>query len=71
MAPSAKDLGPRSNRVKLYILRPVKDAKEWDPWYDKAFGFVVSASSVKQARMLAADRCGDEGKAAWLSSRQH
>ena len=42
---------------KLYFLRLRYDLPEennpWEPWYDKAFGFVVRAESEKQARELA------------------
>jgi hypothetical protein len=47
----------------LYLLRPLTD---WDPWYDKVFGFVVRASSPVEAREMAANECGDEGAAVWL-----
>jgi len=46
--------------MKLYILRPVKDDPHWEPWYDKAFGFVVCAESARQARQLASEEAGDE-----------
>lgn len=32
----------------------------WSPWYDKAFGFVVSAPTVLTARRLASAEAGDE-----------
>lgn len=55
--------------TKLYILRPnveegLKDL--WEPWYDKAFGFVVRAVSPEKARELASKESGDEGIKAWL-----
>lgn len=49
--------------MKLYLLRPVKD---WDPWYDKAFGFVVAANGVDEARAFASENAGDERKDVWL-----
>lgn len=68
--------------MKLYLLRPVgytvhndtvpKDSI-WDPWYDKAFGFVISASSPNEARALAHARGGDENRSLlnpWLDPKQ-
>ena len=52
----------------LYLLRPRKDKAEWNPWYDKAFGFVIVAESEPEARGFAADECGDEGAEAWTST---
>lgn len=58
--------------MKLWILRPVHDLTEdnnpWEPWYDKAFGFVVSAEYEDQARLLAHGQAGDENRmqAVWL-----
>ena len=62
--------------MKLWLLRPrllsAKRAAEseecedvewpWDPWYDKAFGFVVRSETEEDARALAAKECGDEGE---------
>lgn len=57
---------------KLYILRPaasfIVGTNPWEPWYDKAFGFVVSAKSPAEARKLAAKERGNEGEAAWLEA---
>ncbi len=46
--------------MKLWILRPVKDDNLWDPWYDKAFGFIVAAETEEAARALAQSKGGDE-----------
>ena len=59
--------------MKLYLLRPIDLGTDqindlWKPWYDKAFGFVVRAETEEKARELASDRCGDEGRHAWLNS---
>ena len=51
--------------MKLWILEPIE---LWNPWYDRAFGFVVQAETETDARAIAADHCGDEGRAAWGSS---
>jgi len=54
--------------MQLWILSPVEGRDEWSPWYDKAFGFVVRAECESDARAIAAEGHGDEGKEAWLSS---
>lgn len=51
--------------MKLWLLRPLKDADDlepaaWDPWYDKAFGFVVRADSEDAARGYAQEQAGSE-----------
>jgi hypothetical protein len=50
--------------MKLYLLRPIEllDPADnpWDPWYDKAFGFVVRAESEEEARRIAQNAAGDE-----------
>ena len=42
--------------MKLWILKARTDLSEqdnpWNPWYDKAFGFVVRAETAEQARQL-------------------
>ena len=56
--------------MKLWLLRPIDGARAWEPWYDKAFGFVVRAKDEAGARDLAASEAGDEkreqGKNPWL-----
>ena len=46
--------------MKLWLLRPVKDSPRWEPWYDKAFGFVVRAETELAARHIADTHAGDE-----------
>ena len=49
--------------MKLYILRPVENLQDdnpWDPWYDKSFGFIISATSQEEAREIADTKAGDE-----------
>jgi hypothetical protein len=50
--------------MKLWLLRPVdglqKHDNPWEPWYDKAFGFVARAETEEEARALAHDNAGDE-----------
>jgi hypothetical protein len=48
------------------MLRPVEGAPEWTPWYDKAFGVIVRADTEEEARDMASECRGDEGKAVWL-----
>jgi len=51
--------------MKLWILRPKETMPEgqgspWEPWDDKAFGFVVRAETESDARKLANADGGDE-----------
>ena len=54
--------------MKIYILRPIENLSPnpWSPWFDKAFGFIVQASSRYAARIVASNDAGDEGADAWL-----
>jgi hypothetical protein len=58
--------------MKLWLLEPKDDlpfySNPWDPWYDKAFGFVVRAADEKDAREIAAGFSGDEGSGPWLNA---
>lgn len=51
--------------MKLWILRPIN---AWEPWYDKAFGFVVRAETEDAARTLASEQAGDELSHSWMMS---
>ena len=65
--------------MKLWLLRPQEkyervslggndDASNpWEPWFDKAFGFVVRAETEERARQLASEDAGDENEGSWLS----
>lgn len=57
--------------MKLWILLPNKKSRKWDPWYDKAFGFVVRAETEGEARALAEARSGDESrnKPTWTDAK--
>ena len=64
--------------MKLYVLKPIgfdgdsgalPKGSPWQPWYDKAFAFVVRAKDDDGARVLAADQCGDEGHGVWLDEK--
>ena len=58
--------------MKLWLLRPVGFSEgdgfwkfptvdnPWNPWYDKAFGFVIRAGTEDEARKLADGEAGDE-----------
>jgi len=52
--------------MRLFILEPVNS---WEPWYDRAFGFVVRADNEAAARIAAGDQAGNEGREAWLSNQ--
>jgi hypothetical protein len=56
--------------MKLWLLRPVDpNTGPWNPWYDKAFGFVIRAPTARQARVMAQADAGDEAREypkAWL-----
>lgn len=63
--------------MKLWILRPVGFSDidlrgtSWDPWYDKAFGFVIRADNEDQARAIAQANGGDEtreSRTAWTDA---
>lgn len=51
--------------MNLYLLLPVRD---WEPWYDKNFGFVVRADCEDTARRIASKEASDEGADVWLNS---
>jgi hypothetical protein len=59
--------------MKLWLLRPVdglaKNDDPWEPWYDKAFGFVVRAETEAEARALAHAEAGDENRGLFLRAR--
>ena len=61
--------------MKLWFLEPLdcsavneRGNNPWDPWYDKAFGFVVRAEDELEARKLAAEHAGDEAPSTWFAS---
>ena len=59
--------------MRIWILRPAeglaKADNPWKPAYDKAYGFMVRAKDAGEARRLASDQAGDEGRDAWLSEK--
>lgn len=50
--------------MKLWLLEAREDLPEmddpWEPWYDKAFGFIVRAETEQEARQIANSSGGDE-----------
>ena len=58
--------------MQLWILAPRDEIVDrdnpedlddpWNPWYDKAFGFVVRAKTEAEARELAHSQAGDENR---------
>jgi hypothetical protein len=53
---------------KLWLLTPRNDLSgidPWQPWYDKAFGFVIRAESEIEARQLADNQAGRENGFSW------
>ncbi len=50
--------------MKLWVITPRTDLEyandPWEPWYDKAFGFVIRAETEEAARQLAQSNSGDE-----------
>ena len=58
--------------MKLWILRPIDgivNDNPWEPWYDKAFGFVVRAENETQARNFAHAEAGDENRGTFLNKK--
>ena len=64
--------------MKIYILRPKTETPlegtfdPWEPWFDKAFGFVITAKNEENARKIADDSGGDESDKEtrpWLDSK--
>jgi organic radical activating enzyme len=50
-------------KMKLWLLQPkdnLPDDNPWEPWYDKAFGFVIRAETEMKARKIANKNGGTE-----------
>lgn len=58
---------------KIYLIEARKDLlvddSPWVPWFDKMFATVVIAKSEQEARLLAAEESGYEGRDAWLDKK--
>ena len=49
--------------MKIFLLEPQENLGKdnaWEPWYDKAFGFVIVANNEIEARKIANESGGDE-----------
>jgi hypothetical protein len=50
--------------TKLWLLRnkifSMNAENPWDPWYDKVFGFVISAETEFEARLIANEHAKNE-----------
>lgn len=58
--------------MKLFQIRPkdnLQTSDPWKPWYDKCFGFIIRAKTKPEARKIASENAGDEGKNAWLDGK--
>ncbi len=57
--------------MKLWLLQPIRIENDdpWDPWYDKAFGFVIRSETERYARTLAHENAGDENRGAFLGNQ--
>lgn len=56
--------------MKLWILRPIDGIGNWYPWCGKAFSHIVRAECETDARDIAAENIGDEGKDALLDAKK-
>lgn len=52
---------------RLYQLSYIAEP---DRWWDCANGFIVRATSPTEARRMAADLCGDEGREFWMDRKK-
>jgi len=58
--------------MKIWILNARNDLGDddpWNPWYDKAFGFIVRAETEEQARQYAHSNAGDENRGSFLNKK--
>lgn len=51
----------------IWFLEAIEN---WQPWYDKANSFVISAKNENDARSIASNNSGDEGEAVWLDAKK-
>lgn len=69
------DIAEFKVNMNFYLLEPVKNLGEdnpWNPWYDKSFGFLIRAESELDARQQADNQAGDENRNAvhpWLDEK--
>jgi hypothetical protein len=59
--------------MTLWLLRPVENLPiyddPWDPWFDKAFGFVILAETETDARAFADKNAGEENRGEFLGRK--
>jgi hypothetical protein len=63
---------PYNPRMHLWLLRPqyavlARSAHPWEPPFDKTFGILVRAETEADARRLANEKAGYEGRGVYLS----
>ena len=47
--------------MQLFLLGPISNTPEFEPWYEKSFRHVVRAHNETEARVLAKTKAGAEG----------
>ncbi len=59
--------------MNLWLLRPADRDNPmddpWDPWFNKAFGFVVRAETEEDARRFADCDAGEENRGTFLGKK--
>ncbi len=54
--------------MQFWILKPLdEDTWSCNPWLETSYGFIISAATESDARVLASKDCGAEGRAAWIN----
>lgn len=48
--------------MKLWHLTAKEERAPWQPWFDKAFGFVIRAETEERARKIADENGEDENR---------
>jgi hypothetical protein len=63
----------KGKSMKLWLLLPAKplpvNDNPWEPWFDKAFGFVVRAITEEDARTVAHNEAGNENRGEFLRTK--
>lgn len=52
----------------FFLYKLTRIVGDGDPIYDCCNGFIVGAPDVTTARLLVADRAGDEGRDVWIKA---
>lgn len=55
--------------MKIFELKPIHKPNDdpWEPWYDKAFGFIIRAETEEEARKYAHEEAGDENRGEFMN----